>query len=77
MKGLWIIGLGTGIWGLSLFWPGVNQVTSWWPALIGFALALGGLLVVIIVESSSFNSRESGSSGHDHPSRPVSVSGLH
>jgi hypothetical protein len=77
MKGLWIIGLGTGIWGISLFWPGVNQVTSWWPVLIGFALVFGGLMVALIVESSSPKSHESGSSGQDHPSRPVSVSGLH
>ena len=77
MKGLWIVGLGIGIWGLSLLWPGINRITPWWPALIGSALAFGGLAVALIVERILPKPQTPNNSGQDQPSRPVSVTGLH
>jgi hypothetical protein len=77
MKDLWIVGLGIGIWGVSLLWPGINRMTPWWPVFIGFALVFGGLIVTLIVEKLSHKPHQPRNSGQDHSSRPVSVSGLH
>jgi hypothetical protein len=77
MKGLWVIGLGIGIWGLSLMWPGINRMTPWWPILVSLVLAFGGLAVALIVERLLPKPHEPHNPGQDHPSRPVSVSGFH
>ena len=76
MKKLWVVGLGLGIWGVSLLWPGINLLSAWWPVFVGIALASGGLVVTLIVESFSHKSHTPKNSGQNHPSRPVRVSGL-
>lgn len=77
MKSLWIVGLGVGIWGLSLLWPGINRITPLWPVFAGSILAFGGLTVTLMLEKLAYKPPKPHNSGQDHPSRPVSVSGLH
>ena len=77
MKGVWIVGLGIGIWGVSLLWPGINRITPWWPVYIGSILTFGGLTVTLILEKLTHKPHKPKNSGQNQPSRPVRVSGLH
>jgi len=70
MKVLWIMGLGIGIWSLSLFWPGINKLPLW-PIGVGIILIIGASLLTYLL-SHRIGPRPN-NNHHNHPSRPIPV----
>jgi hypothetical protein len=70
MKVLRLAGLGVVIWGLSLLWPGVNQLLTP-PLMIGLILGLGAsALAYGLIQRLDYHHNDN-SAGQDHSSCPV------
>jgi len=66
------IGFGLALWGISLFWPGINRINGW-PAFLGLFLGLG-MIIIRLLSDQRAKVQHPGNGASQNPiSRPVQV----